>query len=232
MNLKEKTFSKASLPACKDDTCPQIAISILEAEGNSSIAKNFNKAIDEKIAAILIITPDDETRIKTIDQGISNFIETYRSANADFPEESSNEGYEFTSMSSIGFENDYLLSVKIETYSYWGGAHGYSSISYLNFDKKSGLELENDKLIKDSSKFKELAEQAFRKEKNIAPDANINENGYFFEDDTFSLPANIGFEGDDLILIYNPYEIAAYAEGQIKITIPKAEAAPFLSVRL
>jgi len=232
LNLTEKSYTSADLPECKDDICPKIDIQLLKAKGKSPLATTINTAVEQKIAASLSISPDDENRIKTIDQGITNFIDSFRTANAEFPDSSSSQEYEFTSNSAVSFENENLLSLKMETYSYWGGAHGYSSTSYLNFDKETAEVLTTEKLIKDKGKFKKLAEQMFREQEEIPIDGNINETGFFFENDTFSLPINIGFENDELILIYNPYEVASYAEGQIIIKIPKAEAAPFLSERL
>ncbi|WP_031426526.1 DUF3298 and DUF4163 domain-containing protein [Flavimarina sp. Hel_I_48] len=232
LSFSEKSYTTASLPECKEDLCPKIAIQLLMAEGKSPLAKTINTAIEEKIATGLAISPEEEGKIKTIDEGVTNFIKEYRTANSEFPNLPSTEGYEFTSNSSISLETESLLSIAIEMYSYWGGAHGYGSTTYVNFDKKDGKQLTMDNLIKDKQKFRELAERLFRKEEDIPETRNINNTGYFFENDTFSLPNNFGFEKDTLILIYNPYEVASYAEGQITIKIPKAEAAPFLSVHL
>jgi hypothetical protein len=232
LNLVEKSYTSATLPACEGDICPKIDIQLLKAEGKSPLATTINTAIEQYIAANLSISPDDEDKIKTIDQGISNFIDSFRSANLEFPDSPAIQGYEFTNTSVVGFENKSLLSLKMETYSYWGGAHGYSSTSYLNFDKEIPELLTTEKLLKDEGKFKELAEKMFREQEEIPMNGNINETGFFFENDTFSLPINFGFEDDELLLIYNPYEVASYAEGQIIIKIPKADVAPFLSVRL
>ena len=232
LEFAEKTYTTADLPACKDDICPKIDIKLLRAEGKSALVDTINNAVEKEIAAGLIISPDDQDKIKTIDQGITNFIDEFRTANAEFPDSPASQEYEFNSNSTVSEETENLLSLKMETYSYWGGAHGYASTSYLNFDKKNSTELTIEKLIKEKGKFKDMAEERFREQQGIPPKGNINETGYFFENDTFSLPQNIGFEDDELVLIYNPYEVAAYAEGQIILKIPKAVAAPFLSVRL
>lgn len=203
---------------------------MLEAEGTSDLAKLINKTTDEVVAASLSMSPEEERSITTIDEGIANFIKAYRTATTEFPESSADQTYEFTTKSSTSFRDKNLLSIKLETYSYWGGAHGYSDTKYLNFDIKSAEQLTQDKLFKDKEKFKSLAEQKFRKQQNIAPEANINEPGYFFENDTFSLPNTIGFDQEYVILIYNPYEVAPYAEGQIILEIPLEEAKSLLSI--
>lgn len=202
----------------------------MQAKGDSPLSTTINNAVEKVMAATLSMSPDEQSKIKTIDDGIANFITAYRQSKSEFPDLA--ETYEITSTSSVSHDSNTLLSLEMETYSYWGGAHGYGSTTYLNFDKETGEQLDTKHLIKDEQKFKAMAEKMFRKQQDIPSKGNINETGYFFENDSFSLPENIGFEGDELVLIYNPYEVAAYAEGQIIIKIPKAEAGPFLSVRL
>ena len=52
----------------------------------------------------------------------------------------------------------------------------------------------------------------------------------FFENDEFHLPANIGFREDKLILTYNPYEIAAYVEGQKTYEYDLDEVSEYLKI--
>lgn len=44
-----------------------------------------------------------------------------------------------------------------------------------------------------------------------------------FEENSFHLPASIGLTQNELILHYNPYEIASYADGPKTISIPIEE---------
>jgi hypothetical protein len=41
--------------------------------------------------------------------------------------------------------------------------------------------------------------------------------------DAFVISENVMFTDDSLVLIYNPYEIAPYVMGEIRITIPLSE---------
>ena len=41
-----------------------------------------------------------------------------------------------------------------------------------------------------------------------------------FEEDRFSLPENLGFTPGGLELLYNPYEVASYADGPISLVLP------------
>ena len=50
-----------------------------------------------------------------------------------------------------------------------------------------------------------------------------------FETESFYLPDNIGYTENGLILFYEPYEIASFADGPIILTIPYTDANPFLN---
>ena len=61
---------------------------------------------------------------------------------------------------------------------------------------------------------------------------NLSENGFMFQNDIFSLPKNIGFDQNYLILLYNPYEIAPYSTGILEVKIPLSEVNHWLSFNL
>lgn len=50
-----------------------------------------------------------------------------------------------------------------------------------------------------------------------------------FPGNRFDLPDNIGYSTKGLILHYNPYEVASYAEGPVVVTIPYSKAKKYLS---
>ena len=75
-------------------------------------------------------------------------------------------------------------------------------------------------LVNDTLKLQEIAKQQFYKLKNIDERKPINDQGYWFEKNNFSLNSNFGLLNDTLIFTYNPYEITGYAEGQTELKIP------------
>lgn len=112
------------------------------------------------------------------------------------------------------------LTVKVETYAYTGGAHPNSSMSFYTFDRKTGRMLSLADMVDDTVALLGILEKAFRQQQKLAPNANLEEEGYFLHDGHFFLPANIGTGREGLVFYYNPYEIAAYAVGPIEVTIP------------
>ena len=112
------------------------------------------------------------------------------------------------------------LTVKVETYAYTGGAHPNSSLNFYTFDRKTGRLLTLTDMVDDTAALLGVLEKAFRQQQNLAPNANLEVEGYFLRDGHFFLPANVGTARDGLVFYYNPYEIAAYAVGPIQVTIP------------
>ena len=230
LTFSEESFTNKTLKECADNSCPKIDITLLRAEGNSELVDIINTKTDSIIINTLSISPDDEERISTIQDGLDNIILSYREFKQDFPTSASE--YEIITESRISYESSQIISIAIESYSYWGGAHGYGSIRYLNFDRDEQIYLNTDRLIKNKTAFLKEAENRFRSQQNIPADADINSSGYFFENNTFSLPQNIGFKEGNVVLVFNPYEVASYAEGQIMLNIPLASIKDYLAVTL
>ena len=120
-----------------------------------------------------------------------------------------------------------FVTVAIENYGFTGGAHPYSNTTLLNFDLKTGKPVQVLGLIRDKKALMALAEKAFRKSRELSPDENLNQAGFFW-DATFQLPANLGIAQDGLYFYYNAYEIAAYAWGPTDFVISWEELGDLL----
>jgi hypothetical protein len=115
------------------------------------------------------------------------------------------------------------LFYKLGHYAFTGGAHPNSFRSYHAFDGKTGEEKQIKSFIADSVALLKLVETHFRKEEKLADTVNLEESGYFLSNHQFFVPANYVFTREGILFYYNPYEIAAYARGAIKFTIPYSE---------
>lgn len=116
-----------------------------------------------------------------------------------------------------------IIAYQLSHYSFTGGAHPNSFLSFHVFDGKTGEEKDMKTYVSDSAALLKIVETAFRKLENLAPDANLEQAGYFLADHKFFLPANYIFTRNGVLFYYNPYEIAAYARGAIEFTIPYQE---------
>ena len=211
---------------CED--CPSVRVAIPEADESTALGKGVNQALREEVIEWLDY---DETRDASgIAEAIEAFGAGFQEIRRQFPDEAI--GWEANIEGLISYEDDRLLTLKLETYIFTGGAHGLATTRYLNFDKSTGEELSNEELFADVSALENLAEKAFREAKGIPPGAGINDTGFMFEDDRFNLPENMGFTPAGLELLYNPYEVASYADGPISLVLPLERVRPLLASRL
>ena len=208
--------------------CPEIQIDIPHALDKRKISTTLNSAIREEVISLLSF--EEEVEVDDIQSAISSFNNSYHDLQKMFPDETI--PWEAMIEAVIAFENDDLITMRLDSYIFTGGAHGYGSTRFLNFEKKSGQELARKDLFKNTRNFVDFAEDRFRKQEKIPGHQSINSTGLMFELDEFYLPENIGFTEKGLKLLYNPYEVASYADGTIEMTIPYEEVKKFLAVRL
>jgi hypothetical protein len=146
-----------------------------------------------------------------------------------FPEESM--GWEAKVIGSVAYQSEDVVNIKISYYNFTGGAHGFSGIRSLVIDKKDGALLTPNKIFKDVAVFSRFAEHKFRESFNIPKNHTINSNGFMFEEDKFKLPNNIIFTEKGIVLYFNVYEIASYAEGPKQLFLTFDEIKDFLKIK-
>ncbi|MRI01416.1 DUF4163 domain-containing protein [Kriegella sp. EG-1] len=225
LTLTSKIFSGENC-----EGCPQISINIPMVLEESRLAENINSNISNEISSILLFEETENNESYTIEEAINAFIKEHEEITKLYQDEI--ETWEATIDGEISYEDKSMITIVLKSYLYSGGAHGYESIRFLNFDKKTGKELNNSQLFNDEEAFKNLAERAFRKAEGISESVSINDTGFMFEEDTFYLPENLGFTEVGIKLLYNQYEVASYADGPIEVIIPYTSAKKYLKRKL
>lgn len=212
---------------CENSPCAKVKVNFPIAVASTDIAQKINNMIDDKVISYFIIDPDAKKE-KTIDKAVENFKNEYlkdKEMQPDFA-----FGYEADIQGEVLYKNEKLHSIAFSAFMYTGGAHGYSSLTYLNFNPETGKEYPNADLFTDIDGFKKIAEERFRKQEKVPQNTNINSTGFWFENDTYELPENIGFTRDNIILHYNAYDISSYAEGGKTLEIPLEEVKQYLAI--
>jgi hypothetical protein len=201
-----------------------VEINAPRAEGTNKISNTINSNIENHIAKILNFA-EDESGI-TLNDAVTKFDSIFISFKDDFEETSLI--WEAVIDGEVTYQSPEIICVALNSYLNTGGAHGNMNISFLNLNSQTGEVIQNNDLIKNRKAFVDLAKLHFR----IKMQDSINENtlkDYFFGED-FRLPANMGFSDEGVILLYNVYEIATYAQGITEFTIPFEEALPYLNI--
>lgn len=115
--------------------------------------------------------------------------------------------------------------IDTESYSYTGGAHGMTTVAYLNWDRRQSRVLRLEDALLPGR------EPAFWQEVQLAHQAWVRTH-----DDAATLGAGWPFERtsnfallpDALVLKYQPYAIAPYSEGTPELRVPYARLAGIL----
>ena len=207
------------------ENCPLVIINIPKAMDNDRISDAINSSLQEEIIAEL--TFDEQDVIEDIADAIDSFVDGYKDIQKKHPEEMT--VWEAKINAEVSYEDQQMITIKLDTYLFTGGAHGYGATRFLNFNKNKGTEIEGWELFIDKEDFKRFAENKFRKQEKIPQDMSINSTGYMFEKDSFYLPENIGFTQEGVKLLYNQYEVASYADGPIELILPYKEVNKYLS---
>ncbi|SFH46888.1 DUF3298 and DUF4163 domain-containing protein [Pedobacter insulae] len=113
------------------------------------------------------------------------------------------------------------LALKYTHTDYAGGAHGNTTISFLNYNPKTNTPITLDSLIQAGKlpALVKIGEAIFRKNEQLSPTQSLEER-YFFDKGIFALAQNFHVSDKGLVFLYNPYEIKAYAEGYTELVIP------------
>lgn len=127
--------------------------------------------------------------------------------------------YDLQSDVSVVWNKDNLLSLAFFTYIFSGGAHGNYATGLASYD------LSQKRLLGINDVFKPgfepaldaALEKALRKKYGLADKASLTEVLF---DESFSYTDNFCLTGKGIVFNYPPYEIAAYALGEIRLFIP------------
>lgn len=134
---------------------------------------------------------------------------------------------EYETLGNVIYNQNGFLVLSIYNYAYTGGAHGNYGTSMYCFDINAQKQMTlGDILSTDSVTIGRLLEQNYRKQYAVPDPAPLNSrlfvknlepnNNFYFS------PKGLGFS-------YSPYEIASYADGEIKVWIPFSELKPYLN---
>lgn len=224
LSFENEMFEKESALPCEKD-CPKITIDVPVAKNLPVVADSINNKVFSIIKEIVYF---DEDPIKATDYKTltASFIASYEEMHKKFPAETF--GWEAKIKGDVESESDQIINIRIDHYTFTGGAHGYQGYRSLLFHSKTGKSILTDQIFKNKKEFTAYAEAEFRKKYKIPTASNINATGLMFENDKFHLPQNIFYTKEGLLLYYNSYEAASYADGPKELLFPYEEVNKYL----
>lgn len=209
-------FSEINILEEKDAV---VEINIPKAEGKNDIVNNINTSIEDFTNNALNIDSSNEAK-NSLEESIAQFNISYLNFKNEMNDELQLEltPWEAGVDGEVIYQSNNLISIAMNTYLNTGGIHGTSKISFLNFDAKTGNQLDYNDFITDKDELKKFLKFYFEKEVESIT----------FDD--FKLPETIGISDEGVIILYNVNEIPSYTDKLTEFTVPFDEVERFLKV--
>ncbi len=221
-----KFYKKTTMP-CKQG-CPEISVNVPFAEPKSEVSDSINNRIFSVVQSI-VYNEEARKTFPDYDALLANFIGQYEKMQTENPQDVF--GWEASVEGKIVHQSKNIINFEISHYSFTGGAHGYRGLRSILVNPETGKSIANEDLFVNESLFRAFAEKQFRAKFKIHNDSLINSAGLMFEDEKFQLPQNFFYTKKGLLLHYNSYEIASYAQGPQKLLLPYEVLKPYLKLK-
>lgn len=176
-----------------------------------------NRLVNHYIADVVGYGDAENPALVNLEEAANSLVKDYQKFHQEFPD--SPQIWNVRLKSRFIFEKDNLACLMLVSESYMGGAHGALNKRYMTFDSQSGKLVNLADRVGDKKAFLEIAERKFRKQKGLSPTSDLKKAGYWFSDNKFTLPVNIGIDDKGYLLHYNAYEIAPYSMGPTDIRL-------------
>lgn len=137
--------------------------------------------------------------------------------------------YQEISSNKVTFNAGGFVSYAISMYSFTGGAHGMNGTNnhVINLATKSLLTLADLFPENVLPEVGSLIINQIARDRNFSDPAQLNEDGFFSIEDVVPTD-NFRIDEKGITWVYNPYEIAVYATGQVAVTLDWAIVRPYL----
>lgn len=203
---------------CNSEDCTYIELQKPVVDGGEAGAmKKINTYIDDVYREAVksrLAEPLGNASIETLSEA---FIEGYNLFMMEFPDSDQKWYLEIDGTNSI-IGPDFFTAV-VSHDEYLGGAHGAVFTQLQSFDLSTGNMI-NVTQKYDADKLLSLAETKFREIHKLDSEADLNDAGFMFKNGKFALPENMGLTREGILMVYNSYEVASYAQGETRFTIP------------
>lgn len=110
---------------------------------------------------------------------------------------------------------------------YSGGAHNNYATTFYCFDVKNQKQLALTDVINiDSVSLQKLVEKNFRVQYKVKPGEALTTQLF---DDHLAANKNFFFDANGIAFLYNPYEVASFAQGQLVVSVPYKDLKKYLN---
>jgi hypothetical protein len=165
----------------------------------------------------------------SIHKANKTYFDGYRQDNASLGKSAAEAGfslnYEDEVSQQVLYNDQDWLVVELFSSSFTGGAHGNYNSSFVNIDRASNKLWSLSEMIQDTAALRPLLNEAAIVYFGIAKGTHLGDRLLVEE---VPVTNNVFLSATGLCFVYNPYEIASYADGEIELFIPYNRLQPYL----
>ena len=189
--------------------------------GNGEAVVRINDAVLSHVSSLVAgYVPGDDNGSAGIEALASQFLAAHDEFVTEFPDAAIGHEWQCEIDGAVLHNSSTCITVAFKLFAYTGGAHPNHGVTILSFDTATGDILTLEDIISDRKAFTAIAEKEFRHTYRIPPGSSLNESGFLFDDNVFTLTDNFGVQGDGLHFIYPLYAVAPYVFGIIEFDVP------------
>lgn len=210
-----------SMELVRKDKLMEISCQLQFMTGNSTAADSINASISQHIL--------EQGRNSNVRESMHMYLkQTYEKYKPEITEMQA-QGDEYFADMVFSFEHqgwflddnpDSIITYAATSYIYTGGAHGYHSIRYLNFSRRTGHLFTLDQVL-DLSRQKDIIQlivQDLMQQFECNSIQQLEDQG-FIGIREMSLTDNFYIGKHGITFVFNPYDIACYALGKQSVTL-------------
>jgi hypothetical protein len=135
--------------------------------------------------------------------------------------------YEDQVATYVLYQQGNLLSLAYFRYSFSGGAHGNYGTTGASYDLRTGHRLRYDDIFRPAvdARLATLLGQAVRPLVGLAPSDPLDKQLFVKQ---MPVTHNVFLTNGGAVFIYQPYEVASYAQGELAVFVPLSKLRPLL----
>lgn len=221
-DVSAKLTREADSPQCTVHLNIAYAVQDPKEAEKSKAAQVMNKTVMGRL-----LDMEEMTMVQAVDSFANKYVHDYQKNFAPlYREDKGDEGkrawyeyrYKVDTETRAGRKGTVVYTATLEYYE--GGAHGISQRLVMNFDEKTGLQVKlGDVFVPGyEGRLNELLLDALKDYADARSLNELHEKGYLYSMDMFA-PENFILDEDEVIFVYNPFEIAPYTAGIIELHI-------------
>lgn len=217
-----------SVGPCEGDSSPCGSVRLRSLRVLAAATKEAQERISRTIEQLILQPFISNALPPTSPESLAEqFLAQYQAAREAFPDAASTVSWVLNRQLATIYQSSRMLSLRLDEYQHAGEAHPTSRSRLLTLELATGQQIALEALVSAefSAALNQVAEQEFRRVRQIPSGSTLSEAGFTFPGDRFSVNDNFALTAEGMLFFFNPSEVAPYRMGPTEILVPRAALA-------